>query len=34
MSDLLILAIYFTGVGVGLLIGWCIWRRPSLDYKE
>jgi len=30
----LLLFLFFLGLGVGLLVGWCIWRLPSLVYSD
>lgn len=29
-----LLVFFFGGLAVGLLMGWCLWRLPQLQYIE
>lgn len=32
MLEWIIYAVFGLGLGLGLLIGWALWRRPKLNY--
>lgn len=33
MKDAILLLVWIVGCSLGLFAGWCIWRRPYLNYK-
>ena len=34
IEEWLLVALYFYGIALGLFMGWWIWRRPYLQYKD
>lgn len=34
MPEWLVIVLFFYGIALGLYIGWCLWRRPNLNYVD